>query len=244
MITTILFDLDGTLVHFEFEDFLKAYLKAIGRRVSEFIDPQAFLAQLLASSDAMVRSLDGAKTNRDVFMEHFFTGLRRAPDELMPVIDAFYDEDFPRLRDVLAVMPHPLARPMLEELIDRGYDVVIATNPVFPANAIEERMRWGGIDGLPYAHVTSYEISHYCKPNTEYYAEILDTVGREPHECLMVGNDTCEDLVAVDLGITTYLVEDYALDKGPFRRDPDYRGRFADLERFFSSDQFAGVACS
>lgn len=235
MIRTILFDLDGTLVHFEFDDFLKAYLGAISGRVGQLVDPRAFVAQLLASTEEMVKSLDPTRTNQDVFADHFFSGMGRTEDELMPVFDAFYGEDFPRLRETLGVEPHPLARPMLEGLIDRGYEVVIATNPVFPANAIEERMRWGGLDGLPYRHVTSYETSHFCKPNTEYYAEILDVVGRSPHECMMVGNDTCEDLVAGDLGITTYLVEDYMLDRGPYRRIPDHRGRFEDLAWFLGS---------
>jgi len=241
LIRTILFDLDGTLVHFEFDDFLEAYLRAISSRVGQLVDPRAFVAQLLASTEEMVKSLDPAKTNRDVFAGHFFTGLGRTEDELMPVFDAFYDEDFPCLREALGVEPHPLARPMLEGLIDRGYEVVIATNPVFPANAIEERMRWGGLNGLPYRHVTSYETSHFCKPNTEYYAEILDVVGRSPRECMMVGNDTCEDLVAGDLGITTYLVEDYMLDRGPYRAIPDHRGRFEDLARFLGSLEAVGA---
>lgn len=235
MIRTILFDLDGTLVHFEFDDFLKAYMGSISNKVAHLVDARVFVPQLLASTEEMVKSLDPEKTNHEVFVDHFFPRLGRTADELMPVFDEFYDEDFPRLRDALGVEPHPSARPMLEGLIDRGYEVVIATNPVFPANAIEERMRWGGLDGLPYRHVTSYETSHFCKPNTEYYAEVLDVVGRPPRECLMVGNDTCEDLVAGDLGITTYLVEDYMLDRGPYRGVPDHRGRFEDLARFLGS---------
>ena len=241
MLQTILFDLDGTLVHFEFDDFLKAYLGAISSKVAQLVDARVFVAQLLASTEEMVKSLDPTRTNQDVFADHLFSGLGRTEDELAPVLDAFYDEDFPRLRDALGVEPHPLARPMLEGLINRGYEVVIATNPVFPANAIEERMRWGGLDGLPYRHVTSYETSHFCKPNTEYYAEILDVVGRSPHECMMVGNDTCEDLVAGDLGITTYLVEDYVLDRGPCGRIPDRRGRFEDLARFLDSLESVGA---
>ncbi len=43
------------------------------------------------------------------------------------------------------------------------------------------------------------------------------------------GNDTWEDLIAGDLGITTYLVEDFILDRDPIRRDPDYRGSFDEL---------------
>ncbi len=241
MITTVLFDLDGTLVHFEFDDFVRAYLGAIGSRVSQFVDPEVFVGQLLESTEEMVRSLDRERTNHEVFADHFFPKLGRSADELMPVIDAFYDEDFPLLRDALGVRPHPQARPLLQWLMDRGYEVVIATNPIFPAKAIEERMRWGGLDGLAYRHVTSYECSHFCKPNTEYYAEILDTVGKAPDECMMVGNDTCEDLVARDLGIRTYLVEDYMLDRGPFRRTPHFRGSFDDLAHFLRSEEFVGA---
>ena len=54
--------------------------------------------------------------------------------------------------------PNPLARPLLENLIRKGYQVAIATNPIFPERAIRERLRWLEIDDLPYALVTAYEI--------------------------------------------------------------------------------------
>ncbi len=44
--------------------------------------------------------------------------------------------------------------------------------------------------------------------------------------------------MAGDLGITTYLVEDYILDRDPVRRDPDFRGSFDDLVEFLSAEEF------
>lgn len=232
MITTILFDLDGTLVHYDYDTFVNAYLGAVARKVAHLVEPKRFVNQLLAATEAMIASLDHTRTNKEVFWEYFPNGLDVSMEVLTPKLDEFYLEDFPKIQEVLQVTPVPAARGLIERLITNGYEVVIATNPVFPAIAIDERMRWGWIDGLDYHLVTTYETSCYCKPNVEYYAEILENMGRLPEECIMIGNNTCEDLVAGDLGITTYLVEDCLLDMGPFRREPDYRGSFDDLVRF------------
>jgi FMN phosphatase YigB (HAD superfamily) len=241
MITTVMFDLDGTLVHFEYEDFIKAYLEAVAAKVAHLTEPRGFVQQLLLSTDEMIRSLDPTRSNSEVFWDHFPKGLGLPLEEILPVIDGFYENDFSHICRVLEITPLPQARSMLETLIGQGYDVVIATNPVFPLTAINERLRWGNIYGLPYRLVTSYEDFSYCKPNRQYYEEILCKLNREPEECIMIGNNTCEDLVAGDLGITTYLVEDCLLDDGPFRREPDFRGSFSDLVRFIQSEKFAGL---
>ncbi|HPQ01939.1 MAG TPA: HAD family hydrolase [Bacillota bacterium] len=240
MIKTVMFDLDGTLAHFEFEEFFRAYIEKIVESLSDVMEPKALTEALMASVEAMVSCEDPTLTNRDVFVVDFFGRTGRSEAELMPLFDAFYlaEDGFPSIKQMLGVTPHPSARGMIENLLDRGYEVVIATNPLFPLVAIEERMRWGDVDGLPYALVTSYETSHFCKPNLKYYEEILSVLDRSPEECLMVGNDTWEDLVAGDLGITTYLVEDYILDRDPVRRDPDFRGSFDDLVEFLSAEEF------
>ncbi|MEA4884473.1 MAG: HAD family hydrolase [Clostridia bacterium] len=240
MIRTVMFDLDGTLVPLDYDRFLNGYIQAISLCVASFVEPRQFIRQLLASTETMVRSQNPAKTVRQVFWEDFEARIGLV-DGLAPALDSFYADDFPSLRQTLEVVPHPKAREMIEGLLETGYDVVIATNPVFPMEAITERMRWGGVDGLPYAHVTSYETSHYCKPNIEYYEEILDRIGRSPEECMMVGNDCLEDMVAGDLGITTYLVEDFMLDRGPDRREPDMRGRFENLVQFVESPEFRAM---
>lgn len=238
MIRAILFDLDGTLVHYDFDTFVKEYLAALGAKLANMVEPGRLVKQVMKSTDAMVRNLDPRKTNREVFAEDFFPAIGIPEDVLMPVFDDFYRSDFPHIKERLGVRAHPAARRMIESLISRGLEVVIATNPVFPLIAVEERMRWGGLEGLPYRLVTSYETMHFCKPNHEYYEEVLSLIGRKAEECFMVGNDVEEDLVAGTLGMKTYLVEDFLLDRGRAKNHPDFRGTFEDLVNFMERGPF------
>jgi HAD superfamily hydrolase (TIGR01549 family) len=121
---------------------------------------------------------------------------------------------------------------MIELLLKRGYDIVVATNPVFPIEAIKERISWAGLDFKKFKYVTSYEEMHYCKPNIEYYNEILNIIDKKPHECIMVGNDVEEDIIASKLGIKTFLVEDYIIKREGIFPEPDYRGSYSDLYKF------------
>ena len=50
MIRAILFDLDGTLVHYEYDDFLKAYLDGVAKKVAHLINPQRFVKKLLKAT--------------------------------------------------------------------------------------------------------------------------------------------------------------------------------------------------
>jgi len=238
VIRAILFDLDGTLVHYDFDTFVREYLVALGAKLANMVEPGRLVRQVMKSTDAMVRNLDPRKTNREVFAEDFFPAIGIPEDVLMPVFDDFYRSDFPQIKDRLGIRAHPAARRMIERLISRGLEVVIATNPVFPLIAIEERMRWGGLEGIPYRLVTSYETMHFCKPNREYYEEVLSLIGRKPEECFMVGNDVEEDLVAGTLGMKTYLVEDFLLDRGRAKNHPDFRGTFEELVDFMERGPF------
>lgn len=235
MIRCVLFDLDGTLVHCEFDDFLKEYLKVIPGRAGAWVEPAEFTQALLAATDMMIKDQDPSRSNKEVFMDEFFRRVSVKEDILMPVFEQFYRNEFKELKDVLGVRPHPSARRMIEFLFEEGYEVVIATNAIFPREAIEERMRWGGIDRLPYKLVTCYETMHFCKPNLEYYRETLEIIQYEPRECLMVGNNVDEDIVASALGLKTYLVDDFLLDSGANQYFPDFRSDFSGLADFVLS---------
>ncbi len=65
----------------------------------------------------------------------------------------------------------PEAREVVQKLFDLGLRVVIATNPIFPKDIMYERLRWAEVEDLPFDLVTSYEDSHYAKPNPPFTTE-------------------------------------------------------------------------
>jgi len=64
------------------------------------------------------------------------------------------------------------------------------------------------VDTLPYSFITHIENSSFCKPQPEFYLEICDKIGLEPEQCLMVGNDPLNDMIAGETGMRTYLTTD------------------------------------
>ena len=230
MIKTLLFDLDGTLLNVDIDYFLEQYIRALAPRLAHKMPPERFARQLMGSSMALIQNTDPAKTNQQKFIEDFFGKTGLSVEETMPIFDDFYANDFPRLKHHSRTDPN--ARRVVEAAVKKGYEVVLATNPVFPMSAIRERMRWADVDDFDYRLVTAYEEMHFCKPYPQYYTEILGRIGRRPEECLMVGNDVDEDLSAARLGMKTYLVQDCLLNRNNIAYSAHAEGKLADLAEF------------
>jgi FMN phosphatase YigB (HAD superfamily) len=98
-------------------------------------------------------------------------------------------------------------------LKEKGMRCVLATNPIFPEAATLHRISWAGLDPKDFLLYTTYENSRHCKPNPEYYRDILAQIGEDPEACLMVGNDVQEDMVARELGMQVFLLTDCLLDR-------------------------------
>lgn len=145
----------------------------------------------------------------------------------MPVVEQFYAQDFGMVRRVTKSDIN--VRKILNTVISKGKGVVVATNPIFPMTAVQQRLEWAGVADIPFQHITSYEKSHFCKPNIEYYQEILQQIGCRPEECLMVGNDVEEDLAAGKIGIKTYLVTDNLINSKGLELKADYISTLAGL---------------
>lgn len=225
---TILFDLDGTLLPIETDEFLRQYMKALAAHARHLIPPQQLVGQVWESTVAMIRNTDPARTNAEVFAAHFFPAVGMSEAQLMPVFEVFYREKFPALRAACPGAPGQ-ARAVVQAAVDQGYEIVLATNPLFPRLAIEERMRWVQVDHLPWALVTTYEEMHACKPQPAYYREILTRIGRAPDQCLMVGNDVEEDGVAAAVGIDVFFVTDFLINPNNRPLDPRRSGTLAEL---------------
>lgn len=94
------------------------------------------------------------------------------------------------------------------------------------------RIRWAGLDAGDFKEITTYEYCRYCKPNPEYFREILEKYELDPAECLMVGNDVEEDLAIQRLGVRTYLVTDTMENRNGKTYKTDYTGTLNDLLEF------------
>ncbi len=232
-VSAVLFDLDGTLLRIDTEAFFSDYFSRLARFVAAYIPPDDFTPRLMRATTAMIDNLDPQRTNKEVFLDHFFRGLDAPQGKLMAVFDCFYREQFPELKR--HSQPVDGARAAVESVLAAGCRAVVATAPVFPRFAIEERLRWAGLDDLPFALVTTYENMHFCKPHREYYSEIADKLGLTPAECLMVGNDVEEDLVAKDAGMLTFLAGPEIIHRGLRPCAPDFRGLVRDVPLVLAS---------
>lgn len=221
----LLLDLDGTLLENNMERFLPHYFQRLSAWVSAIMPPNAFITHLMQATQKMLTN-DGRDTNEEVFAAAFYPLAGRPREEIEPFLDQFYTREFPKLR--ADTRRRPEARTVVQMALDRGYDLVVATNPLFPATAIWQRLEWAGVADFPYRLVTTYENSRACKPNPLYFQQICDTIGRPAEACLMVGDDPM-DLAAAHVGCPTYFLadDDTALpDDVPA---PSFRGTLADI---------------
>jgi FMN phosphatase YigB (HAD superfamily) len=155
----ILFDLDGTLLDNNLEIFLSRYFKRLAGWVNHLVPPELFIACLQQASQTMIAN-EGQDTNEEVFARAFYPLIGQSRQEMEPIFAEFYAQDFPHLQPYTRCKPE--ARQVVQKAFDLGYDVVIATNPLFPATAIEQRIAWAGVQDFPYKLVTTYENSRAC----------------------------------------------------------------------------------
>jgi FMN phosphatase YigB (HAD superfamily) len=207
----ILFDLDGTLLPMDQDVFIKAYFSRLAAKLAPHgYDPEKLIKAIWGGTAAMVKN-DGSVTNEDAFWNYFCTvfGENARKDE--PIFADFYQTEFQQVQQSCGFDPR--AAETIAKLKDMGYTLVLATNPIFPAVATESRMIWAGLDRANFVLYTTYENSRHCKPNPDYYRDILAQIGAMPEECLMVGNDVTEDMIAASLGMKVFLLTDCLINK-------------------------------
>lgn len=225
MFKGVLFDLDGTLLPMDLMETMNSYFQALTLKASPYVEPKVFMGSLLEGVERMLDN-DGAVTNEELFIEVISSRLGPSGQRLLPLFEEFYNNEYEELGR--HVTPRREARLALELAAGSGAKVILATNPVFPIRAVEVRLDWAGLVDFPFTAITSYENSRFCKPNLNYYVEILSEAELEASDCLMVGNDTREDLVASELGLSTFLLEDYLIDRG-CSYEPTWRGSWEEL---------------
>ncbi len=200
----------------EVKTFISAYLDSIGRYVDAYgLDAACFSKGVHGGIERMFTG-DSAATNYEKFWEGFSNTFPLSGDKIGSYQDiellcmSYYEEKFDEVRSV--AHPHPLAHDIVRAVREKGYRTAIATNPLFPRTATYHRLAWAGLDPNDFEFVTTYEDHRHVKPTKGYYQEVLSRLGVRGEECLMVGNDTREDLAAVQCGTGFFLVTPYLLD--------------------------------
>jgi len=229
MINTILFDLDGTLLSIDATQFEKIYFGGLSSHFSDMYPPDQFIKLIWGATKAMVMDTTD-RTNEVVFMEALGSVVQDKLPEMQQRFQRFYESDFDRIQTAVTIREEILKA--VDLLKQKGYTLVIATNPMFPKIAIEKRIRWTGLNRADFVYVTSFEKNHYCKPQPQFFKEILTDLNKTAAECMMVGNDAQEDMVAETLGIQTYLLTTHLAEGKAPSFTAHYQGDYEDFYHF------------
>lgn len=226
----VLFDLDGTLLPMDTDKFTKLYGKSLMESFHDFDDVEKIFPQVMKSIYKTVMNKEH-KTNYNIFFDDFEKNMTGDRDVYINRFDEFYINGFEKVKPATSVSEDIVTA--VDILKEKGYKLIIATNPIFPMAANKKRIEWAGLDITKFDHVTSFEKNHYCKPHIEFYEEVLLENNLEGKDVLMVGNDVQEDLAIKALGAKTYLIDDHIVNRLPDQTiKSDFRGSYSDFLSF------------
>ncbi len=211
MITTILFDLDGTLLPMNQDSFAGTYMRGLAATAAPYgYEPKDFAKAVMTGTIAMVKN-DGSKSNEEAFWDALTDIYGEKIRSHTHIFDEFYRTDFQEISKVCGFSTQ--SADVIYKVKQLGFRTALATNPLFPMIATESRIRWAGLKPEDFEIFTTFEGSNFCKPNPNYYREICAKIGVTPYECLMVGNDVTDDMVAEQLGMKVFLLTDCLINK-------------------------------
>ncbi|MBC7871670.1 MAG: HAD-IA family hydrolase [Chitinophagaceae bacterium] len=208
MIKAILLDLDNTLITNPDHIFAPAYLGLAEEFFAERWQFLGFSQVLVNTMRAMMGLRDMQRSNINVALDVIENETKRTQVEIWQAMGEFYQAAYPSLKS--CIVPVEGGAELIATLKAQDYAVIIATNPVYPAEAIRQRLVWAGLndDFSYYALVTHSENMHFTKPDPAYYAEILGRVGVEPDEVVMVGDSIRNDMIpAATLGLHSFHIK-------------------------------------
>lgn len=236
MIKNVLFDLDGTLLPMDMEEFTNGYFVFLVKKAMEYskrYEKDALIKAVWGGVKAMVLN-SGEMTNEQAFWKYFGSVYGEDAIEDKPLFDEFYANEFEQAKQFCG--KNEDARKAVDEIKEKGFRVVLATNPVFPEVATRKRAIWAGFNVDEFEAYTTYENSHFCKPNPKYYEELLGRLDMKASECLMVGNDVDEDMEAgLKAGMQVFLITDCMINKNKVDINKYPHGSFNDLKEYIST---------
>jgi FMN phosphatase YigB (HAD superfamily) len=230
-IGAVLFDLDDTLIRAQMREFVIRYVGSLAQHCAAEVRPKTFTKTMgKIIYDLIHISGDGRSSNEERIFNRLAADLKLDRELIRSALGHFAELDLEALQTL--VKPIPLAGKIVRDIRATGMSMVLATNPVFPKFMVQARMRWGGLREEDFIYISSIENSYHCKPHPQYFENIAKILGLAPEECLMVGNDTSQDLAATAIGMRTFLVDTWMVDRGEPMWPYDGRGDHSALLRY------------
>lgn len=233
MYKNFLFDLDGTLLPLDMDEFIKLYMASLCKKmIPKLKIPSDTLVDAIWKGMAAMYKNDNTASNEDVFWSAANKVCGMDLSKYTESFEDYYLTDFSSAKH--ATDFNPYAKRCVNLIKAYGGRLIVATNPIFPEVATLRRLSWAGLSGNDFELITCYENSGYCKPNLKYYQMICDKCNIDPKESIMIGNDVDEDMCSSELGFDTYLITDCLIN----RQNKDYsmykNGSFEDFYNFLT----------
>ena len=229
-IQAILFDLDGTLLQVEMHHYIPRYAASLAAHLSNRVAVDKTIEAIFSAIRTLIERDSGQTSNETCFLQHIAEQLGLDSATVGHNFSRFFSGDLSRLDPLM--QPMTLTRALIDQSLEYGLEVVIATNPVFPRAVVNARLARAGLANYDFRLVTCYENCRRCKPNPDYFNDILGHLDLPADACLMVGNDTGHDLAARKVGIPTFLVDTWLIDRCEGDFETDLRGDHLSLLDF------------
>lgn len=207
MLKAIFFDLDGSLLPLDEQEFSSVYFDLISDYMQKYGYEKEELVNVILEGTKRMYKNDGTKTNEQVFWDFFKETYGDKKIEDKKYFNEFYLNEFSKTKKCCKT--NELAIDIVNYARSKVPYVILSTNPIFPYFATLERMSFVGLKKEDFDYITSYENSYYTKPNPKYFLALLKMFNLKPDEVIIFGNNDVEDyLCAKYAQIDCYLIGD------------------------------------
>ncbi len=208
MIKGVLLDLDNTLLHNPDRQWVRTFRQGWDRHFADCFGINRASDALRKAIGSLNAKPESYLTNAELILDKLVYEMPLSRAEISAALISFYVGPYHCFR----ANTSPMARSaeLVEDLLNQGLLVAIATNPLFPEDATRARIVWAGLGDFisELALITHSENMHFAKPDPAYFAEVIARVGVEPDECLVIGDNLTNDITpARALGMQTWQVQ-------------------------------------